>query len=197
MKAISKIHDEHRSLAAVLHGLKQLAHDAEDSPVRPGFAAFRAMIRYIDEFPEKLHHPKEDDYLFARLLVRYPAAKPLVDMLHAEHVEGAQRVRELERSLLFFEEGWPKGAREFRQTVDAFAEFHWKHMRAEETELMPLAERHLTAEDWKAIDAAFGVNQDPVAGVREKDMEALFTRIVNLAPAPIGLGAPWNKGVSG
>ena len=30
MKAINKIHDEHRSLAAVLHGLKQLAHDAED-----------------------------------------------------------------------------------------------------------------------------------------------------------------------
>ena len=68
MKAISKIHDEHRSLAAVLHGLKQLAHEAEDSPARPGFAAFRAMIRYIDEFPEKLHHPKEDDYLFARLV---------------------------------------------------------------------------------------------------------------------------------
>ena len=194
MKAINKIHDEHRSLAAVLHGLKQLAHEAEDSTARPGFAAFRAMIRYIDEFPEKLHHPKEDDYLFARLVARYPAARSLVDRLHGEHVEGAQRVRELERALVFFEEGWPKGAREFRQTVDAFADFHWKHMRAEETELMPLAERHLTAEDWQAIDAAFGVNQDPVAGVQEKDMEALFTRIVNLAPAPVGLGEPWKKG---
>ena len=193
MKAIHKIHDEHRSLAAVLHGLKQLARDAEQAKSRPGFPALRAMIRYIDEFPEKLHHPKEDDYLFARLALRDASAKALIERLHGEHVEGAKKVRELERALVFFEEGWPKGGREFREAVDAFAEFHWKHMRAEETELMPLAEKKLLPEDWAAIDAAFAVNRDPVSGVGDKDLDALFSRIVSLAPAPIGLGEPWKK----
>jgi len=197
MKAIQKIHDEHRSLAAVLHGLKQLARDLESATERPAFAALRAMVRYIDEFPEKLHHPKEDKYLFAKLLQRVPGALAIVRRLTAEHEQGARLIRELERSLLFVEEGWPKGAREFRKTVDEFAEFHWAHMRAEEKELIPLAERHLTPADWAWIDEAFAGNQDPVSGVGEKDMQALFTRIVSLAPAPIGLGEPWKTARSG
>jgi hypothetical protein len=64
-------------------------------------------------------------------------------------------------------------------------------MRAEEKELLPLAERHLVAEDWNAIDDAFDANRDPIAGVRERDFETLFSRIVNLAPEPVGLGTRW------
>ncbi len=194
MKVTLKIlHDEHRSISAVLHGLKQLALDAQDPRVKPGFEVFRSMTRYIDEFPEQLHHPKEDEYLFARLASRTPKAKELVDQLRAEHVEGARLVRELERALLFFEEAWPGGARDFLRNVDAYADFHWKHMRKEEDQLLPLAERYLTAEDWKAADAAFSANRDPIAGIREKDFQTLFTRIVNLAPAPVGLGERWKK----
>ena len=193
MKAIQKILDEHRSLSAVLHALKQLARDAQDASVKPGFAAFRAMVRYIDEFPEQLHHPKEDQYLFARLVSRYPEAARLVVALQEEHVKGARLVRELERALLFFEDEWPAGAVEFLRRVDDYAEFHWKHMRKEELELLPLAEQHLTTEDWSVIDAAFEANQDPIAGVHEQDFRTLFSRIVSLAPAPVGFGEPWRK----
>jgi len=193
MKAIQKIRDEHRTLSAVLHGLKQLARDAQNAGVRPGFDVFRAMIRYIDEFPERLHHPKEETYLFARLVNRYPNAARLVIELQDEHLKGARLVRELERSLMFFEDRWPEGAAEFLGAVDAYADFHWKHMRKEEQELLPLAEEHLTADDWHKIDAAFDVNRDPIAGMHERDLQALFTRIVSLAPAPVGVGQPWQK----
>jgi len=193
MKALNKIRDEHRSISAVLHGLKQLARDAQDARVKPDFAVFRAMIRYIDEFPEQLHHPKEDQYLFSRLEARVPGAKALVNALKREHVEGARLVRELERKLVFFEDCWPAGAVEFLTTVDAYAQFHWQHMRKEEHELLPMAERHLLPEDWRAIDAAFEVNQDPITGIREKDFATLFSRIVSLAPAPVGLGDPWKR----
>jgi hemerythrin-like domain-containing protein len=182
---------EHRSISAVLHGLKELARMAQDAKVRPRFQVLRSMLRYMDEYPERLHHPKENDHIFSRLVAREPSARLLVEELQAEHEEGAHLIRELERSLLFFEEGWPAGAREFQQAVDAYADFHWKHMRKEEQQLMPLAERALTAEDWKAINAAFAENRDPVAGLQERDFEQLFSRIANLAPAPVGLGASW------
>jgi hypothetical protein len=29
--------------------------------------------------------------------------------------------------------------------------------------------------------------------MRERDFDQLFTRIANLAPAPVGLGEPWKK----
>jgi Uncharacterized conserved protein len=195
--AVSILKSEHRSISAVLHGLQQLAKDAQSTKVRPDFKVFRAMLRYIDEYPERLHHPKEDEHLFARLAVRAPEARKLIEGLHAEHVQGAGLVRELERALVFFEDAWPGGAREFQAAVQTYSDFHWKHMRKEEDELLPLAERHLEPEDWKAIDAAFAANTDPIAGMRERDFEQLFTRIVNLAPAPVGLGDPWAKPASG
>jgi hemerythrin-like domain-containing protein len=193
-KAIRIIRDEHRSISAVLNALKHLADDTYgDAAVKPDFRVFRAMIRYIDEFPERMHHPKEDEHLFARLDARAAEARPLVAELKAEHVRGASLVRELERALVFLEEGWPSGTREFRAAVDAYAQFHWDHMRKEESVLMPLAEKNLTGEDWEAIAAAFAGNQDPIADLREKDFAALFSRIVTLAPAPVGLGEPWKK----
>jgi len=191
--AISILKSEHRSISAVLHGLKELARMAQDAKVRPRFQVLRSMLRYMDEYPERLHHPKEDEHLFARLVARAPETRLLVEELQAEHEEGARLIRELERALLFFEEGWPAGAREFQQAVDAYAEFHWKHMRKEEQTLLPLAERHLTAQDWKAIDQAFAANRDPMAGLQERDFEKLFSRIANLAPAPVGLGESWNR----
>jgi hypothetical protein len=48
----------------------------------------------------------------------------------------------------------------------------------------------LKPEDWKEIDAAFETNCDPLTGQYPRDpmYDRLFTRIVNQAPAPIGLG---------
>ena len=189
--AVSILKSEHRSISAVLHGLQQLARMAHEATVRPRFQVLRSMVRYIDEYPERLHHPKEDEHLFARVLKRAPQARALVEGLHAEHQEGARLIRELERALLFFEEGWPAGAREFQDKVDAYAAFHWQHMRKEEQELLPLAERVLSAEDWRAIDRAFAANEDPIAELEQRDYEKLFTRIANLAPAPVGLGDAW------
>ena len=189
--AITILQSEHRSISAVLHGLKELARIAQDATVRPGFQVLRSMLRYLDEYPERLHHPKEDEHLFARVAARAPEARLLIEELQAEHDEGARLIRELERALLFFEEGWPAGGREFQQAVDAYAAFHWAHMRKEERELIPLAQRVLTAEDWQAIARAFAANADPIAGMQERDYEKLFSRIANLAPAPVGLGEAW------
>jgi hemerythrin-like domain-containing protein len=177
MKAIRVIRDEHRTISAVLHALKQLAQEAEHGG-KPAFPALRAMIRFIDECPEKLHHPKEDA-LMKKLLARDASAAPLVESLAKEHAEGERLIREVERALVFFEDRAPAGAKAFLDTVSAYAEFHWKHMRKEEQELLPLAERHLTAADWSDIDGAFGANPS---------FERQFLRIVDLAPAPVGLG---------
>lgn len=192
-KAIRVLRDEHRSLTAVLHGLTHLARASQDGAVRPRFEVFRAMIRYIDEFPERLHHPKEDAYLFERLAARDPGARPLVEALRAEHAESAKRVRDLERALDTFERSWPESSGPFLGAVEDYAEFHRRHMQREEEEVLPAAERALREEDWRAIEDAFAGNEDPIADLREQDLAKLYTRIVTLAPPPIGLGARWDR----
>jgi hemerythrin-like domain-containing protein len=191
--AIRIIWNEHRSISAVLSALRALAKMALDPGVQPDFAAFRAMVYYIDSFPERMHHPKEEEHLFARLLVRDPASRPLIGELQAEHETGRALVRDLERALLEFEERWPRNADSFAATVEAYAQFHWNHMRREEQELIPRAEKALLPEDWAQIEAAFAGNEDPIADLREADFRALFQRVVSLAPEPVGLGARWRK----
>jgi len=50
-------------------------------------------------------------------------------------------------------------------------------MRKEETQLLPLAERHLTNDDWRALDRAFALNRDPIAGIEERDFQKLFSSL--------------------
>jgi len=192
-KSMRIIYDEHRSISAVLSGLKELTRMARESKHRPDFEIFRAMIYYIDAFPERMHHPKEDEYLFARLGLRCAKAQPLIAALRAEHISGAAMIRDLERALLVYDQAWPEGGTRFAAEVDRYAQFHWDHMRSEEHDLLPLAESFLTDQDWEALDAAFGGNEDPIADLREEDFRKLYQRIVSLAPAPVGLGDSWNK----
>ena len=192
-KSIRILYDEHRSITAVLHGLLALVRDAKDPSVRPEFPIFNAMIHYIDAFPERLHHPKEDRFLFARLAERSPEARPLIEQLRAEHVNGARLIRELEAALLAYEVNGQRDLAAFAAAAEAYAQFHWDHMRKEEKQLLPLAERALSEEDWRAVDDAFAGNEDPIADLREKDFQALYQRILNLAPAPVGLGDRWLK----
>lgn len=192
-KAIGIIYDEHRSISAVLSGLRSLARMASDGKLRPDFKVFRAMIYYIDAFPERMHHPKEDAYLFAHLERRDPEARALIAELKAEHVAGAQLVRDLEQSLLAYEQTWPKGADKFMAAVEAYSQFHWNHMRREEHDVIPRAERALKPEDWADIEAAFAGNADPIADLRNSDFSSLYQRILTLAPAPVGLGETWKR----
>jgi len=189
VKAIRIIQDEHRSIAAVLHGMLYLVREIRDRGAKPDFAVLGAMIYYLDTVPERFHHPKEDRYLFKRLRERHSEAGALLDRLEEEHRVGAEKIRTLEQALARYQQGGDNEAAAFIAAVEAYATFHWSHMRAEEKEVMPLAEKHLTASDWEAIDEAFAGHTDPLFGeVATDDHRTLFRRIVNLAPPPIGLG---------
>jgi hemerythrin-like domain-containing protein len=188
-QAIRIIEDEHRSIAAVLHGLRHVTREAARAETCPDFRVLHAMLDYIVAFPEKLHHPKEDRYLFSALRACSLDAGPLLDRLQAEHVRGGELIRELLQALVAYEKGGRSEALAFQQAVETYVDFHWAHMRCEEDVLFPLAERVLTKADWLAIATAFKENDDPLAGVKPKvALPSLFRRILLLTPPPVGLG---------
>lgn len=188
MKAITIIQDEHRAITAVVEGLRHVVEDLVAGRSAPDHALLRAMFDYIERFPERLHHPKEDDYLFARLRVRQPAAIPLVDSLHREHVVGYQRFQELKAVYERYAAD-PATLPEFANLVERYSHFHWKHMRREEDEVIPIAREALLPEDWEVIDAAFASNDDPVLGLpARKEFRELFRRLVAILPPPLGVG---------
>jgi hemerythrin-like domain-containing protein len=187
--AIKIIEDEHRSIAAVLQALTWLTAEIGAARMTPDFALLEATLRYIAAFPEKLHHPKEDQHIYARLRKLRPDAGALIDELETEHVRGRAYIVELASALNRYRNAGSVGLPAFDAAVRTYAEFQWQHMRKEEEIALPLALKTLTAEDWKVIDAAFLSNDDPLVGFEAgKETRALFSRIVNLAPPPIGVG---------
>lgn len=188
MKAITIIQDEHRAITAVIEGLRHLLAEVAAGRLVVDHRLLAAMFGYIEAFPERLHHPKEDEHLFARLRVRRPDVAPLLDGLAREHVVGRERFADLKALWLRYRDD-PAVLSAFAEAVERYARFHWRHMRREEDEVLPLAARSLVPEDWAAIDAAFASNDDPVVGVpAQKAFRELYRRLVAAIPSPWGVG---------
>jgi len=188
-RALSIIHDEHRALSGVLHGLRFIVRDMQEKHASPDFKLLWAMIYYMDAFSERLHNPREDAYLFTTLKARTHDADEIIATLERQHVESGEHVRQLELALGQMEAGISGALETFSAAADRLTEEAWDHMSLEEKVVIPLAKKHLTIEDWIAIGEAFGENGDPRFGPKpEHEFRDLFTRIVNLAPPPIGVG---------
>lgn len=184
LAALAIIQDEHRSLAAVVRGMLHLVDEAIQgrSPLDP--VLMRSMIHYIDTFPERLHHPKEDAYLFERLSARTAAYDDTIRRLREQHAGDGALVRAMEAALERYtrrEWGDPGALAGVATAVNAFAEAQWEHMNLEENTILPAAAEHLGNEDWAAICAAFSDNGDPRFDADLEDgFKRLYSRIMNL-----------------
>ena len=187
--ALDVIQDEHRALSAMLRSMRLLVAQASREGHAPDFGVLRAMLFYVDEFPERLHHPKERDVLFPRLRQRCPALLATLDRLDADHARGEAAIRQLEHHLLAYEVlGTPRQAA-FEQALGAYIDGYLHHMAVEEAEVLPAARNTLTDADWAVLDSAFASNCDPLTGHAADDVfKPLFRKILMTAPAPVGLG---------
>ena len=83
--ALAVIHDEQQALAAMLRSMSLLVDQARREGHAPDFAVLRAMLFYVDECPERLHHPKESKRLLPQVRARCPELGPTLDRLDADH----------------------------------------------------------------------------------------------------------------
>lgn len=193
--SISIIRQEHRALSAMLRSITLLLGEHRRRGTVPDFDALRAMLFYVDEFPEKLHHPKETLLLFPKLRGLDPHVDSVLDRLDHDHACGEHAVRELEHTLIAFEMMAETGQREarrgvFESAVQKYVAFYLAHMQLEETVVLPLAERALGAADWAELDAAFLANRDPLAGHEaEEPYRPLFRKILRLLPGSSSIGS--------
>jgi hemerythrin-like domain-containing protein len=187
--ALRVIHAEHMALSAVLRSLTMLIAQARERGGSPPFGVLRAMLFYIDEFPERLHHPKESELLFPLVRERRPDLGDVLDALEEDHQLGEASARELQHRLLAFELLGEPRREAFEMAAERYVDRYLRHMALEESAILPAARQALTIHDWAELDAAFEDNRDPLSGHDPSGEYApLFKLILNTAPAPIGLG---------
>ena len=187
--ALDVIQEEHQALAAMLRSMGLLVAQAHREGHLPAFDVLRAMLFYVDEFPERLHHPKESELLFPRVRERCPDLAPTLDRLDGDHARGEAAIRQVEHALLAYEVLGDSRRAAFVEALDRYVNGYLAHMAVEEHEILPAARSHLTEADWAVLDSAFATNRDPLTGHTADDVFwPLFSKIVRTAPAPVGLG---------
>ena len=186
-RAIGIIRDEHRSLAAVMHAWLHALAESRQAGTAADPQLMRAIVHYVQQFPVRLHHPKEEAHLFHHLRERTSSCNAELDELERQHLRDAQLVAALERRVAQLAGADTaariEATRALEDEVRHYAQFLWDHLGREEGVILPGAQRHLKAEDWERIDAAFAENRDPrFGGEADREYRQLFSRIVNLLP---------------
>lgn len=188
MGALQVIKSEHRNLYRVLHVLRTVGHAMKGGQSFDS-QLLGAIIDYIDAFPERFHHPKENEYLFKALRRVSSVAEETLAQLEREHHDGPEEIARLRAALAEVDRGDEGAVTRFADMLVAYAEMSMGHMHKEESIILPLAAKELSAEDWAALDAAFADNRDPLFSEdAREEMRSLYSRIVALAPAPWGVG---------
>ena len=189
-KAVRIIREEHQRYGSVLNLVRNLLEDAGEAHRSLDAELFERAFDYVEEFIDEYHHPKEEDYLFRAVRRRSREANALVEQLEAEHVDGGRMLIELRAALA----AWRRTRSDvdfqiFRDLAEAYIDFATRHAMKENDELIPIAERVLTYEDWAAVDAAFENNDDPAFGaVPQARFANLLRELERQALAPHGHG---------
>jgi hemerythrin-like domain-containing protein len=184
--SLTIIHEEHEHLSAVIESMLAFVAAIQKSGETPDLKLFRAMLYYVCEYPERIHHPKEEQYLFAKIKERTHQLDTELDALSEQHSKGEHLAHRLQDALLRFEFGGMEAFAHFQQLVEQYAHFYFAHMRTEEERIIPVARQVLNEVDWKIIDDAFIENRKMLdeAGLRYR-YEDLFSQIINSVPKPI------------
>ncbi|MEN3372424.1 ATP-binding cassette domain-containing protein [Dechloromonas sp. ZS-1] len=188
MESLRIITEEHQNLWRIATTLDLVA-DEIDAGGKVEAPFFSSVFDYIEEFMDRAHHAKEDEFLFPLLRARSPEAAGVLDRLQAEHRNGPDVLRDL-RLKLASTAGGAEANPAFTEALRHYTQAIKSHIRSEEKDVMPLARTALNAEDWAEIDRAFQDNDDPLFGEKSRaEFRELFHRIASLAPESVGLGA--------
>ena len=138
----------HRALRRGATAIARGAATLEDAGVERRKAFARYWAGYDGEV--LAHHSIEDDMFFPDLIMRVPAAAALVDRTGAEHLELDEILHEIRTAVAEVREGRP--APRLAASTVALEAHMTEHLDFEDRELLPLFERHYTAEEYAELD---------------------------------------------
>ena len=157
---IAAWHAEHayfRQLLALLH--KQV--DVFQTGKRPNYELMLDIISYLQDYTDKVHHPRED-VAYARLAERRPDIKLMLARLGQEHRVIAHAGETLRKLLNEILGGAVIPRAETEVAAATYLVYYGNHIAKEEEDILSRAAEALTPEDWEAVRTAVPASRDPL-----------------------------------
>ena len=166
-QVINDIHREHQNISRLMRLLQTQVDLFKESGV-PDWELVRDALRYMLDWPDRYHHPKEDRAL-AQLKIKAPEFSNAAESIQEQHRELADLSRKFADAAeqVLHDETLEKDW--FVGIAEDYIEHQIHHMNIEETEFLPAAEEILSSDDWSAIDADLEHADDPLFGERAEE----------------------------
>jgi hemerythrin-like domain-containing protein len=148
-------HEEHVYFNSLLERLQREVY-VFHTGARPNYELMADIVAYLRDYGDRFHHPRED-VAFERLSERLPGMELPLGRLAQEH----RVIRHAGETLLLQIDAVVGGAivrrGELEMAAATYLVYYGNHLAKEEEDVLPLAAKYLTAEDWQAV-------RDAVAG---------------------------------
>jgi len=175
---IAALNRDHANIAKLLALLESeiLAIEVGKTPDYP---LLQDIMCYMNEYPGRFHHPKEN-LIFTQVLKRNPGARADIEALLEEHISIDLAGRDFDRILRTSNIDSVTVRQRIGTAGFAYIRTLREHLSIEENKLFPLAEAVITKEDWHAIEEAIDTLEDPLFGPEHsKRYERLYRLITD------------------
>jgi len=177
-KAIADLLHEHEAISSAIQTLERMLAAMEKAAAMDT-PDMRDFIVFLNEFVDKCHHGKEEQYLFPAMLgagIRDKGGP--VGVLLSEHAMGRQLIREMQDSIAA-EVDLVKLAKAARE----LASLYRKHIHKEDMIMFPIAERVLAAPQLEMLYEGFEEFEKKVIGQgRHAELHAMLKSLQEKYP---------------
>ena len=145
----------------------------------PDYPLLQDIMRYLTQYPDRFHHPKED-LIFVQVLKHEPGARDNVEELLEEHISIGLAGRKFDKLLHNSSVDSVAARKQLGIAGFAYIRALREHMLKEEKNLFVLARRLFTKEDWQRLDEQVDAIEDPLFGaVIADEYQRLYRRITD------------------
>lgn len=159
-KTLESLVQDHRNSSRLLDAFErqlQIFLDAGE----PDYELMRSALEYFLDYPDKIHHPKED-LIWARLVEKDPEAVEGMGDLATLHEELSALTHSIAYALKLVLQETTASRDWVGTSARNFLKAYRSHMEVEEAKFFPAAEKALSAADWKEIDGKVSSKKDPL-----------------------------------
>lgn len=183
-QVLAALHQEHQAILAVVLALDDWVLQAPKQGAGADLLYLESTLQYLQTYALQVHHPKEEQFLYARLLLRAPASEGLIHDVTEQHQRAQQALGEaLAQLQSVMSEGGGDVALLYHDVLALTRRVH-RMVAFEETHVLPLARQHLQEDDWDALRTPYHRHQGDTpadeALVQETLTRQVFTRMSDL-----------------
>jgi hemerythrin-like domain-containing protein len=178
-RVLEALRREHESIESVLDVLESEIGDLTEFQGRrhADYDLVWRAIDYFTDFPDLVHHPKED-LIFARLRrINEDAARGIGD-LPAAHATLSKELRDLATELKAVMDDPKRPRANLVAMARTFIQHQRRHLQMEEALFFPVAERVLDADAWQSLENEMTARLDPLIGGESGERFEALRRVI-------------------